>query len=467
MQRLADDGGRETVLARVWRPFKVVLFSNLLNVLLLFFPLAIWQWKAGSDSLAFVFSLVSLLSLAERVSFLVEQMEHHTGPTVALLLNVCIGSIPELIQAILYMIYGYVRLVQVSLIGSIFGNLLFVQGFSYTIAGFRHVGAETLKFANKGSGLATALLILYASGVFLVNEICDDLGVSSNLEATLEQLEGSLNVTVVDTEPGDSYPEWGPEDVSRVFAVLSVLSYVAFLIFQLYTHNELFDFDEDEEAEAAPAAYPTKGAAEAKGKGGIPAAKEGEEGPVKGEAWTCPPILSPDYPDGKAPLTFLDCLVALVLVAAAISFVSEAMVDTIEAAALSYGISTIFLAGIVAPIMGNAAEHALASVLAYKGDIHGCNMITIGSAVQIGLFIFPVMILVSWAMYGEATATPLTYGVGDVEFVITIMSVIMVAFVIASGQANYMQGIVMMCLYFTFATAYFVSDESITMDLVR
>jgi Ca2+:H+ antiporter len=113
--------------------------------------------------------------------------------------------------------------------------------------------------------------------------------------------------------------------------------------------------------------------------------------------------------------------------------------------------------------MGNAAEHALASVLAYKGDIHGCTMVTIGSAVQIGLFLFPVMILVAWAMYGEATATPLTYGVGDVEFVITIMSVIMVAFVIASGQANYMQGIVMMCLYFTFATAYFVSDESITL----
>ena len=124
MQRLADDGGRETVLARVWRPFKVVLFSNLLNILLLFFPFAIWQWKAGSDSLAFVFSLASLLSLAERcartqhgytlhlpsrarlaatsslrppqepgalalrrVSFLVEQMEHHTGPTVALLLK--------------------------------------------------------------------------------------------------------------------------------------------------------------------------------------------------------------------------------------------------------------------------------------------------------------------------------------------------------------------------------------------
>ena len=60
--------------------------------------------------------------------------------------------------------------------------------------------------------------------------------------------------------------------------------------------------DEEEEEEAAAAAYPTKGAAAAKGKGGIPAAQEAEEGPVKGEAWTFPPILSPDYPDGKAPL---------------------------------------------------------------------------------------------------------------------------------------------------------------------
>ena len=66
MLRLADDGGKETVLARTWRPFKVVLFSNLLNVLLVFFPFAIWQWLAGSQSLAFVFSLLSLLSLAER-----------------------------------------------------------------------------------------------------------------------------------------------------------------------------------------------------------------------------------------------------------------------------------------------------------------------------------------------------------------------------------------------------------------
>ena len=68
-------------------------------------------------------------------------------------------------------------------------------------------------------GLATALLILYASGVFLVNAICDDLELKSDLEATLEQLEGTLNVTVVDTEPNDSYPEWGPQDVSHVFAV--------------------------------------------------------------------------------------------------------------------------------------------------------------------------------------------------------------------------------------------------------
>ena len=40
----------------------------------------------------------------------------------------------------------------------------------------------------------------------------------------------------------------------------------------------------------------------------------------------------------------------------------------------------------------------------------------------------------------------------------SVMSVIMVAFVVASGQANYMQGIVLMGLYFTFAAAYFVSD---------
>ena len=57
MLRLAEEGGREPVLTRIWRPFKVVLFSNLLNVLLVFFPFAIWQWLAGSQSLAFVFSL--------------------------------------------------------------------------------------------------------------------------------------------------------------------------------------------------------------------------------------------------------------------------------------------------------------------------------------------------------------------------------------------------------------------------
>ena len=82
---------------------------------------------------------------------------------------------------------------------------------------------------------------------------------------------------------------------------------------------------------------------------------------------------------------------------------------------------------------------------------------------QIGLFLFPVMILVAWGLYGDASATPLTYAVGDVEFVMSVMSVIMVAFVVASGQANYMQGIVLMGLYFTFAAAYFVSDESITL----
>ncbi|KAL5160482.1 Vacuolar cation/proton exchanger 5 [Glycine soja] len=118
----------------IYRSIQVVVFSNKLNLLMPFGPLAILVQKltghlvSGLQGWVFGLSLLGIMPLAERLGYATEQLAFYTGDTVGGLLNATFGNATELIISIYALKSGMTRVVQLSLLGSILSNMLLVLG---------------------------------------------------------------------------------------------------------------------------------------------------------------------------------------------------------------------------------------------------------------------------------------------------------------------------------------------------
>ncbi|GAB2274464.1 hypothetical protein Dimus_009234 [Dionaea muscipula] len=144
---IGDD--QPSLLREFMANFYRVMFGTKLCVLLPAFPLAI---AAHHYNLArpwiFTLSLLGLAPLAERISFLTEQIAYYTGPTVGGLMNATCGNATELIIAILALYRGKMHVLKYSLLGSILSNILLVLGSALLLGGFANINKEQ-KF-NRG-----------------------------------------------------------------------------------------------------------------------------------------------------------------------------------------------------------------------------------------------------------------------------------------------------------------------------
>ncbi|XP_031489198.1 vacuolar cation/proton exchanger 1a isoform X1 [Nymphaea colorata] len=166
----------------------------------------------------FALSLLGLTQLAERVSFLTEQIALYTGPTVGGLLNATCGNATELIIAILALAKGKMEVVKCSLLGSVLSNMLLVLGTSLFLGGLKNMGKEQ-KFDQTQSGATCSLL--------LMSSLCQLLPlIFSYFEST------------------GSVPQGSPLHLSRAGSILMLIAYAAYLFFQLRTHRQLFEATE-------------------------------------------------------------------------------------------------------------------------------------------------------------------------------------------------------------------------------
>ncbi|KAL5062677.1 hypothetical protein RYX36_024414, partial [Vicia faba] len=142
--------------------------------------------------------------------------------------------------------------------------------------------------------------------------------------------------------------------LSRAASIVMLAAYFVYLIFQLWTHRQLFEAEDeggDENIEAEEAVI----------------------GFWSGFAWL-------------AGMTVFTALL------------SEYVVDTIEDASDSWGLSVSFLSIILLPIVGNAAEHAGAIIFAFKNKLDISLGVALGSATQIAMFVVPLCVTVAWGM---------------------------------------------------------------------
>ncbi|KAK0585891.1 hypothetical protein LWI29_035868 [Acer saccharum] len=200
-----------------------VILGTKLSVLFPAIPLAIVAHHFGfGRPWIFALSMLGLTPLAERVSFLTEQIAYFTGPTVGGLLNATCGNATELIIAIFALSHHKIDVVKYSLLGSILSNLLLVLGTSLLCGGIANLKKEQ-KYDRRQADVNSTLLLLAL--------LCHVLPL-------LFRYAGGASAALT----ADANLQ-----LSRASSIVMLISYVAYIIFQLVTHRQLFEAQEDSE----------------------------------------------------------------------------------------------------------------------------------------------------------------------------------------------------------------------------
>lgn len=129
---------------------------------------------------------------------------------------------------------------------------------------------------------------------------------------------------------------------------------------------------------------------------------------------------------------------------------SEFLVNGIEPITESLHLSSFFVGIIIIPIIGNAAEHSTAVIMALKNKMDVALEIAIGSSLQITLFVAPILIFLSQLF------TPMTIIFNKFELIALIASVLIANRVSHDGESNYLEGVQLIAVYLIIAASFFI-----------
>lgn len=186
--------------------------------------------------------------------------------------------------------------------------------------------------------------------------------------------------------------------MSEVAAIVLGLTYLCSLLFSLHTHRSLFGGD----PEHAPA-----------------------------DTW----------PASRA-------VVVLLLATAAVVVQSEVLVHAVEQVTVTLGWSELFLGLIIIPLIGNAAEHASAILVARKGKMDLALQIALGSSTQIALLVAPVLVGV-----GLLIGVRMDLVFSPFEVMTLAMATIVTAIITLDGESHWYEGVQLLAVYALIAAA--------------
>jgi len=222
-----------------------LIFRSRLTWLLVFGPIALIG-KAGvfGESACFIFAGLTLVPLAERLSFVTEEVALHTSQTIGALLNATFGNAPELLISAAALQEGFYRVVQLTLLGSILTNLLFVFGMSCLLGGMRYQVQE-LRIVTGNASIGMLMLAVAGLALPAALMLSDEM-ISSGTDE--KQYVDKNADGVSDINDGPTFAMVG---LSRFNAVIMLVGYLLYLLFQLGSHKDEFeDFQEEKEGEA-------------------------------------------------------------------------------------------------------------------------------------------------------------------------------------------------------------------------
>ncbi|MCP3738194.1 calcium/proton exchanger [Rossellomorea sp. BNER] len=152
----------------------------------------------------------------------------------------------------------------------------------------------------------------------------------------------------------------------------------------------------------------------------------------------------PEWGKGKA-------ILILAISTAAVAYVAESLVHTFEAVGETFGWSELFIGVIIVAIVGNAAEHASAIIMAYKNKMDVAVEIAVGSTLQIAMFVAPVLVLIS--LFYETTM-PLVFTLPEL---VAMVSAVLVTIVISNdGETNWFEGLTLLAAYLIMGIGFYL-----------
>ncbi|KAJ6036420.1 hypothetical protein N7540_000699 [Penicillium herquei] len=205
--------------------------------------------------------------------------------------------------------------------------------------------------------------------------------------------------------------------LSHGTAIILLIIYVMYLYFQLKSHASLFEETNGSDAE----------------NGGVE--EEAEER-----------LLSP-----------WAATVALVVVTILVAICADYLVGSIDSIVQKTGMSKTFIGLVLIPIVGNAAEHVTAVVVAYKNKMDLAIGVAIGSSLQIALFVTPFLVILGWIMDSKMSLHFQTF-----ETVAFFISGLVVTLLIQDGKSNYLEGGMCLGMYVILALAFYVYPDDVS-----
>ncbi|KAI5115444.1 hypothetical protein M0805_006758, partial [Coniferiporia weirii] len=243
------------------------------------------------------------------------------------------------------------------------------------------------------------------------------------------------------------------EDIKKLshgVAIILLFIYASYLVFQLWSHANLYkdghenNFVSTRYEEGGSA---TRGIKKIKSKlhrrtgntdkNTVDAAEAAEAALVEEEE---------EKPSMSLPM----CIGLLIFVTVLVAVTAEFLVDSIDGVTSGNSVLTKEWVGLILlPIVGNAAEHVTAVTVSVKDKLSLSIGVAVGSSIQIALFVIPLMVIIAWGL-----GKPLLLLFDPFESVTLFLAVLTVNYVVADGKSNWLEGMILMCLYVIIAVSF-------------
>jgi len=383
--------------------FMAIVRSSWLNVLLVFIPIGIashfMTWPA---TIPFVFNFIAIIPLAKLLGFATEDLSLRVGEILGGLLNATFGNAVELIVSIIALVQNLIPVVQASMLGSILSNLLLVLGMCFFFGGLKY---KEQSFNVTAAQTSASLLFIATSSLLL----------PAAFYGSAYGLDNGNRAQVSDDIL----------KISRATSIILLIIYGGFLFFQLKTHKSFFL-----EAPKEAGIFERSNSRLVRGD---------EEGGLQEEEEAENPLM---------PLWMAIALLTVITVFVAIC--AEFLVDAIQDVCTAWGVSQTFVGLILLPIVGNAAEHVTAVTVAIKNKMDLALGVAVGSSMQIALLVTPLMVIIGWIIDKR-----MSLYFNMFETCVMVIAVLIVNYLIMDGKSNWLEGLMLFCVYIIIAISIY------------
>ncbi|KFY50979.1 hypothetical protein V496_09059 [Pseudogymnoascus sp. VKM F-4515 (FW-2607)] len=391
---IAPDGESGRSWIHPWHFLRICFISSCrasmyVNVLWPFVPAALAVRYARPDLslVIFILSYIAMVPSANLVGFAGQEFSRKLPRVLGVLMETTFGSIVEIVLFMVLLTRGEYHVIQAAILGSILATMLLCLGLCFFAGGLRR---DEQTFDEAISEVGNGLLLIAGLGLVVPTAF-----------------HNALKSTTI----GADVLESSVLQISRITAILLIISYGFYVFFNMRSHHSIYDaiFLKDEH----------------------------------GDTDRHNDII-------KAKLTLTESVLALTVSIALVTLMAIFLVMEIPYIVEHNGISDLFMGLILVPLVEKAAEHITAIDEAWDNTMNLALAHVLGATIQTALFNAPLAVVVGWGLGRE-----LNLNFDLFTIVVVILSIIVVGNFLKDRKSNYLEGALLVIVYIIIAVAAF------------